>query len=321
MTNYYFTSSRSSGERRSDMYSAEINRRRPALLLLAIDQSFSMSEPWAQAGRSKAEELAAAVNNVLGNAVLLCSRGGEEIYNYFEVGVFGYGNGVRPVLYGSDSENPIVPVGVVADNPLRVDTVTRRRPDGAGGLVSVQEQMPVWVDPSANGATPMVAAFTTIEAVIASWCAAHSTSFPPIVINVTDGASTDGDPTDVGKRIRKLGTDDGAALVFNLHLSGMSSLSVHFPSSAAGLPDANAAMLYELSSELPPSMLDAAAGLGYSVQAGSRGFLYNADATAVIEFIDIGTRSVTPTGLAELTSGDSRTVSETRSLPPGGEDA
>ncbi|MFQ6326064.1 VWA domain-containing protein [Nocardia sp. CWNU-33] len=285
------------------MYSAEINRKQPALLLLAIDQSYSMLELWAETGQSKSAALAAAVNNLLGNAVLLCSRGDERVYGYFELGVLGYGSEVGPVLHGSDAGHLVVSVEQVADNPLRVDTVTRRVPDGAGGVVSVQQQMPIWVDPAANGATPMVAAFTAIEPVVESWCAAHPESFPPIVINVTDGMSTDGEPRDVVNRIRELGTDDGQVLVFNLHLSGTPSQPVRFPNSAGGLTDPNAAMLYELSSELPPSLLDAASAMGYAVQPGARGFLYNADAATVIDFLDIGTRSVTPTGLGELTEG------------------
>ncbi|WP_218025933.1 VWA domain-containing protein [Nocardia miyunensis] len=287
------------------MYSAEINRRQPALLLLAIDRSFSMAEPWAETGQSKAQALALAVNNLLGNAVLLCSRGDEQVHDYFEVGVLGYGTEVGGALYGTDKSRLIVPVGHIAEHPLRVDTVTRRVPDGAGGVIPEQQYLPVWVDPVADGATPMVAAFTAIEPVVESWCAAHPSSFPPIVINVTDGMSTDGDPRDVVARIRKLGTNDGQALVFNLHLSGVQSQQVRLPNSAAALSDSNATLLYELSSELPPAMLEAAAAMGYPVQSGARGFLYNADATAVIDFLDIGTRSVTPTGLAELTAGDS----------------
>ncbi|MBF6333560.1 VWA domain-containing protein [Nocardia transvalensis] len=285
------------------MYSAEINRKQPALLALLVDQSFSMSEPWGRSGGSKADALAAAVNNLLGNAVLLCSKGGEKIYNYFEVGVFGYGAGTGPILHGAERTRPILPVDEVANNPRRVDTVSRRVPDGAGGVIEEQQQMPVWVDPIADGATPMVSAFSQVEPVIATWCAEHPSSFPPIVINVTDGASTDGDPCEIAARIRALGTDDGEALVFNLHLSGAVSQPVIFPNSDAGMTDPNARMLFEMSSPLPPAMLEAAASMKYPVQSGSRGFLYNADAAMVIDFLDIGTRAVTPTGLKDLTDG------------------
>lgn len=92
-------------------------------------------------------------------------------------------------------------------------------------------------------------------------------------------------------------------LLFNLHLSADAREPVNFPSSSSSLPDSHASMLFSMSSELPASMAEAAISLGYQVSPGARGFLYNAEATAVIEFLDIGTRAVTPTGLKELTAG------------------
>ncbi|ONM48198.1 hypothetical protein B0T44_23470 [Nocardia donostiensis] len=274
------------------MYSAEINRKQPALLLLLIDESFSMNETWGDTAQSKATVLATAVNNLLANTVVLCTRGNDQVHNYFEVGVLGYGAEVRSLLHGTDEARLILPIEQVAKHPKRVDTVQKKEYDGAGGVVTVDHMMPVWVDASANGRTPMVAGFSMAEPLIAAWCAEHPASFPPIIMNITDGYSTDGDPYDVAHRISELGTDDGTALVFNLHLSG-SGVPVCFPHTDAALPDANARMLFRASSELPPMMLEAAA-TDYPVQAGSRGFLYNAPAPTVIDFLDIGTRSVTP---------------------------
>ncbi|MGV9414771.1 hypothetical protein ACWDOP_33130 [Nocardia sp. NPDC003693] len=284
------------------MYSAEINRRQPALLLLLIDQSYSMSEPWAQEEGSKADALAAGVNDLLGNAVLLCSKGNDRIYSYFEIGIIGYGTGVAPALHGTSDTRPILPIDEVARNPRRVDSVIRYVPDLLGEEQPESQYTPIWVDPVTDGATSMRAAFAEAEVLTREWCYAHRNSFPPLIINVTDGASTDGDPSDIGKRIRDLGTDDGNALLFNVHLSSLAAEQVTFPSTDAALLDPNAHMLFEMSSPMPPSMLEAAAALHYAVQTDSRGFLYNADATVVIDFLNIGTRAVTPTGLKELTA-------------------
>lgn len=286
------------------MYTAEINRKQPGLLLLLIDQSFSMSEPWAGTDASKAQALADAVNNLLGNAVLLCNKGGQRVNEYFDIGIFGYGAAVGPVLHGTDVDTPVISVAQLAEDPLRVDVVSRRVPDGAGGVVSVEQHMPIWLDPASNGATPMVAALVSAEPVLRSWTHAHPTSFPPIVVNVTDGMSTDGDPRAVAERIRQFGTDDGKTLLFNLHLSGVNSATVQFPDSAERLTDPLARTLFDISSELPPALLEAAAGLHYPVRAGSRGFLFNAEATTVIDFLDIGTRSMTPQGLKELSAAN-----------------
>ncbi len=277
------------------MYTAEINRVQPACLLLLIDQSSSMAASWADSGATKAIEVARTVNRLLGNAVLLCSKGDDRVHDYFQVGVIGYRSQVESMLEGSSVDQPLVPISQIAINPKRVDRVQRRISDGAGGVVEVATPMPVWVDPVADGWTPMVAAVETAEAVVREWCASHPLSFPPVVINVTDGASTDGDPQDAARRLRSQRTADGAALLFNVHLSSGSVNAAFFPATAAGLTDRLATVLFEMSSPLPPSMLDAAAGLGYEVGSDSRGFLYNAEAAAMIEFLDIGTRVVTPT--------------------------
>ncbi|GAA3246701.1 vWA domain-containing protein [Dactylosporangium siamense] len=285
------------------MYSAEINRMRPACLLILIDHSSSMGSPWADTGTSMAEQLALAVNRLLGNAVLLCSKGDNRVYDYFEIGVIGYGTGVSPALHGSDAGHIVLPISQLAEHPKRVDQVTRKIPDGAGGIIEATLPIPVWVDPVSNGWTPMVAALETAERVVADWCARHQTSFPPIVINVTDGESTDGDPRPAADRVRSVKTADGAVLLFNVHLAAGPRQAVSFPSSPAGLPASNADVMFEMSSVLPGNLAEAAAALGYHIEPGSRGFLYNADATTMIEFLDIGTRAVTPNGLRELTDG------------------
>jgi hypothetical protein len=285
------------------LYSAEINRKQPALLLVLVDQSYSMSEPWGASGQSKAETLALAVNRLLGNAVLQCSKGDNRVHDYFEVGVIGYGADINLSLHGADPARPVLPIGELARNPRRVDQVMKRMSDGAGGIMEVPMNVAVWIDPVTNGPTPMVEAFQTAEKVVSAWCHLHPTSFPPIVINLTDGVSTDGDPSAAAEATRSVGTDDGRTLVFNLHLSALGAAEVVFPSSTSVLVDQHASRLFEMSSELPAQMAEAASGLGYRIAAGARGFLYNAQVTSVIDFLDIGTRAVTPTGLKELGGG------------------
>lgn len=289
------------------MYTAEINRKHPACLILLIDQSFSMAEPWEETGPPKSVVLATAVNNLLGNAVLQCSKGDDRINDYFEVGVIGYGVDVAPALHGAHPHQPTLPISVLARNPLRVDDVKRKMYDGAGGTIEVPVKLPVWIDPVANGWTPMVLAIKTAEQIVSAWCDRNPDSFPPIVINVTDGESTDGDPSAEAARLRAAGTNDGAALLFNLHVSGAKHARTVFPNSSDQLANQSARTLFEMSSVLPGNMAEAASILGHDIKPGARGFLFNADAATVIEFLDIGTRAVTPTGLKEITGGSDST--------------
>ena len=284
-------------------YEAEINRSNPACLLLLIDQSWSMSEEWTSAGSTKAQALAFAVNRLLSNSVLLCTKGAGRVYDYFDVGVIGYGQDVGPALAGSSQARPLLPISQLADAPLRVDSIPRKVPDGAGGLVEVVSRMPIWLDPTAAGGTPMVHALTMATDVVNGWCRAHPNSFPPMVVNITDGESTDGDPRPAAQALQRIGTADGSTLLFNLHLSSSQVNQILLPSDPTGLPTATAVVLFECSSLLPESLSSAAENQGFAPRPGARGFMYNADAAGIIEFLNLGTRAVTPGGLKELEQG------------------
>jgi hypothetical protein len=136
----------------------------------------------------------------------------------------------------------------------------------------------------------MCQAFTLAHDVLARWLPQHPDSFPPIVINITDGEATDGDPSTAADALRSLATSDGSVLLFNVHLSAKGAKPIEFPDSADQLPDQHAQLMFELSSPLTPTMRTVAQQEGYTVAEGSRGFVFNADMIAVIKFLDIGTR-------------------------------
>src|SRR5262249_11524508 len=115
-------------------------------------------------------------------------------------------------------------------------------------------------------------------------------SFPPIVINITDGEATDGDPSGAADAIKRLASSDGDVLVFNLHIPSQRSTPIEFPDSDAGLPDQFAQLLFRMSSLLPPYMRSIAQQEGHNVSDGTRGFVFNANMESVIKFLDIGTR-------------------------------
>ena len=63
---------------------------------------------------------------------------------------------------------------------------------------------------------------------VAEWCDAHPDSYPPTILHVTDGQSTDGNPQDIADGLRKLRTNDGQALLFNLHVSTLGAKEIVF---------------------------------------------------------------------------------------------
>lgn len=272
-------------------YKAEISRKNPGCFLFLVDQSGSMEDPFGgESGRKKADEMATILNKLIHNISLRCAKS-DAIYDYFHVGVLGYSEDTsKPALGGSLAGKELVPISELANNPLRIEDRTKKEDDGAGGIVEQSVKFPVWFDPSWSGGTPMCAALKEAQGVIKKWSAEHAKGFPPIVINITDGESTDGDPVANAKALTGLGTDDGPTLLFNVHLSSMAGAPNELPGKPDGLPDQYAKQLFEMSSVLTPFMVGRARELGMAVDETSRGFVFNAQPVQVIQFLDIGTR-------------------------------
>lgn len=277
-------------------YGKQIDRRHPGCLVLLLDQSGSMREPIANGGgRSKSEALAEVVNGLLYELVLRCIKNPSEgPRHYYDLAVVGYGGDqVGSVLGGELQGRDVVSIVELANHPLRVEERTEGTPEidlgGDQPTLPRATRMPVWVDAAAAGGTPMGEALNRSGAILAPWVREHPGSFPPIIINVSDGAATDGDPLVWAERIRTLRTEDGEALLFNLNLSALGGDPMFFPSSAEVLPNDYARQLFEMSSPLPPYMVELASSQGLVVGPGGRGYVYNADMSAVVRFLQIGT--------------------------------
>ena len=272
-------------------YTAEISRTNPSCFLFLIDQSGSMADTFGagESSKSKADAVADAINNLLRNLTIKCAKG-EGIRDYYEVGVIGYGSSVGSAFKGELAGQGFVPISQVANNPFRVEERVKKIDDGAGGLVDQKIRFPVWFESSAGGGTPMCQALNLARGSLTDWLNQHPSSFPPIVINITDGESNDGDPTSEAEAIRELSSDDGNVLLFNLHLSSQRTKPIEFPDSVENLPDEYAKLLFSMSSLLPPHLQEAARQENYSVSERTRGFAFNADLVSVITFLDIGTR-------------------------------
>jgi len=253
-----------------------------------------MNDPFGggDASLRKADGASDAINKLLSNLVIKCTKS-EGVRDYYHVSVIGYGGNVGPRLGGALSGREIVTVSELANSPLRVEDRKRKVQDGAGGLVEEKVKFPVWFDPVADKGTPMCEALTLTKKLLQPWVAEHSACFPPIVINITDGEATDGDPSGPADEVRAIAGADGNALLFNVHLSSQRAPPIIFPDNDA-LPDQFAKSLFHISSPLPPHITAAAKQDGIPVSDGSRGFVFNAGMIELINFIDIGTR---PTSL------------------------
>lgn len=272
------------------MYTAEISRSHPTAFLFLIDQSGSMADAMSSE-RSKAQHVADVLNRTLATLITRCTKA-EGTRDYFEVGVIGYSgedayNGVQGPL-GSAILHPI---SALEASPLRVEDRRKKVDDGAGGLVMQTIKFPVWFEPQASGGTPMCRAITRAAEALVEWSDTHPDSYPPTVLHITDGESTDGDPETLAAQLRQIQTADGPVLLFNLHVSASGASPIEFPVSESGLPDAYARLLFRMSSLLPEHLIRFAQDKGFKVGLESRGFMFNAEAVQMVDFFDIGTRA------------------------------
>jgi hypothetical protein len=275
------------------MYAERPSRAYPACLILLIDQSASMADTFGGDNLvRKAEFVANAVNHTIYDLVVRCTKT-EEVRNYYYLSVIGYGGSVGPAFAGQLTGRTLVPIAEVADLPARVEMRSRRVADSAGTLFDTHVRFPVWIEPRATGNTPMCEAFAQARNIIKEWLSERPRGFPPTVLNLTDGESTDGDPTQLGREIMSLRTNDGPVLLFNCHASSRRSFTIEYPDDDARLPDDFARLLFNISSPLPDPFRRVAGHMGLRLSEGARGFVFNADPTAIVQFVEIGT-STTP---------------------------
>ena len=272
-------------------YSAEISRNNPSCFLFLIDQSGSMADAFQGEGtKKKADGVADALNKLLQNLVIRSAKE-EGVRDYFHVGVIGYGASVGPAFGGALAGKHLVPISEIANGPSRVEERVKKVDDGAGGPLDQKVRFPIWFDPTSGGGTPMCQALAQGKAILQQWLAEHTNGFPPVVIHITDGESTDGDPTQAMRDLTVLSSNDGNVLLFNLHLSSNpSATSTAFPDSGAQLPDQFSRLLFDGASFMTTFMRSVAGEHGFQLGEGAKCFVLNADLVLVIQALDIGTR-------------------------------
>ncbi len=296
-------------------YSQEISQGSPGAVLFLVDQSRSMNKEFGtdRDGKphSRAVVLAEALNNTLAELVNRCMRD-EGVSDYFDIGVIGYGKTNRPAFCweGELAGRAMVPISEVAKH-ARVSkeaVETEVRGEKVKETVSVSR----WIEPVAAESTPMNGAFELARAALEDWIYRRPKSFPPIVINITDGMANDVSSEEellaTSKRLTGLQTTDGNVLLINCHITSEGDDQVTFPWSPLELPDEPyARLLFEMSSEMPSRYKAIICELfdrDLDKTPTIRGMAFNADAVSLVKLLDIGTRQAFTFPEATNTQGD-----------------
>ena len=233
------------------MYRNRYTVSNPGLVIILVDQSASMSQPFG--GKNRAECAANAINHFIQDIIAKCVCG-IDVRDKVKIVVIGYGcekgNNAYVIVKGSNKE--------LVDSPLRIESITKRFPDGVGGLVEIKSSAAIWVEPKAVGGTPMASAFELTHQVINEWINTRQKlgvnvieDDPiPIIINITDGMPNDGEENvrENVQKIKSIAFLDGNPILINIHLSE-SVLQTIFPNVPP--TDLCGSFIYDISSELP----------------------------------------------------------------------
>jgi hypothetical protein len=263
---------------------AEISRKNPTCYIFLIDQSESMAEKIAiDPDKTKAEKLKDYLNYALMELAISCCRE-DGIRDFLYVSVIGYGKNVGPAFAGPLANKDIIPIREIANNPAKL--IDRPKDDGAGGLVNVR--FPEWFFPVAEGPKPMCEALNKAKSILEGWLSEHPHCYPPIVVNITDGAATDGNPLIPAVELKNLKSSAGNVLLYNIHLSSRFATPITFPTSETKLPEREAHVLYTMSSFLPDDQVTYSNwSQKLNIEKNSRCFVYNADLDSIFSALSV----------------------------------
>lgn len=259
-----------------------VTRKAPGCFVFLIDQSSSMAQKFLGSEHSKAQAVAATINEVIYRLSLNCAPQGD-VWDYYHLGAIGYGKRVELAFEGKLAGLGIVPISTVAANPRRLAIRTVEE-DGQSWDIKTPE----WISPKSVGQTPMVAAISQAAHLIEDWISDFPDSVPPIVMNLSDGEPSDGDPSMAAKRLTSTGTSIGSTLLFNLQLTAARHEPIVYPATGNMIPDPFARALFEISSPMPAYLRTVADGLGIDLVDGARGFCANANMATLVDFLTIG---------------------------------
>jgi hypothetical protein len=258
----------------------------PGLLIILLDQSGSMLSDYEGTTRTKFASL--AVNKVIDN-IISKNADGDAPKNRCFISVIGYNHNVKELCSGWLKD--------LDASPLRYDSVKKKIHDGAGGVIEIEEKLPVWVEPiDKDGATNVLGAFQLAKELVEKWMADNADGPAPVIINISDGVpyydmkdSRDcmKETVALANEIMNLSNNDGNVLIFNAQID-MSSGTVRYPSSRSELSKEEAQFLYDITSEIPDSYKAAAEKKKLPIKNGSRSCVFGADGVDLIDLIDFG---------------------------------
>lgn len=241
-----------------------------------------------EGGLTRTEYASLVVNKAVDN-IIQKNFNGDAPKNRCFISVIGYNHNVKELCSGWLTD--------LDANPLRMEKLKKKQPDGAGGIIEVEVKQPVWVEPiTENGVTNMYGAFKLAKELCENWIKDNTDGPAPVIINISDGVPYYDkkelclcmeETTALAKEIMTLSNEDGPVLIFNAQIDKSNENPV-FPQNRESVSSEAAKFLYDISSKIPVSYKAAAEknGLPFSVDAS--GCIFGADGVQLVQLIDFG---------------------------------
>lgn len=286
-----------------ESYSAQISRANPTAFIFMIDQSASMGKRVMFNGEqiTMSEVVARLVNQQINELILRCVKS-DEIRNYYDIAVVGYGSTVSSGWNGELNGRYFVSPEELSKNPYKKIIIREEKRTRKGVTVKEVEKTQ-WIEAKNDGRwTNMHGAFVKVKELLEEWIDTHGKkdSYPPTIINITDGEynnSSHEKMLNITNEIKSLFTNDGNIQLFNIHISNNLGELV-FPLSKDELGDNKyGCELFDFSSLLPVRYNDTIAKLRVDKDNKLRhkAMAINTNMSTLIQLMDIGT----PTNISQ----------------------
>lgn len=239
-------------------YTARVDREHPTAFIFLVDQSVSMRRLTTFNGEEMtlSEAVARIVNAQINELVERCVKN-NETRHYFDIAMIGYGTEAYSAWNGNLEGRDFVTPEEIRDNPF-TKKIVREEVRTRKGISVKEVEKKQWMTARHDGSwTHMDKAMRRAEGLLENWMREHQNKdcYPPIVINITDGAyngATDDEMQQLANQLKSMFTNDGNVLFFNVHIVPGQAESVVFPATVGELNgNVYGEKLYNMSSLLP----------------------------------------------------------------------
>ena len=250
----------------------------PGYIIFLVDQSSSMNEVYHEKG-NKAAFTAMSINRII-NEIIICNMSGDKVIDRVFISLLGYGDKGGDSVYEIRSDY----LRNFSENPLCTEKGKAKIADCNGGIIEIDIENPIFIEPVSNGFSPMGSALELARRLIMAWMSKKPYSSMPIIINISDGLAYNKDGTDEKTKVIQeanaimslLNSEGESPLIFNA-LIGAGYDKHLFCENENELNDERAKFLFKISSKLPESFKISGMKCELSMKSGSRGFISNVD--------------------------------------------